>query len=320
MKLIVQIPCWNEEEVLAQTIEDIPRRIPGVAKVEILIIDDGSTDGTIKVAERCGVEHIVRLRGHKGLAKAFAIGIETALRLGADIIVNTDADNQYKGEDIVNLIQPILEKRADVVIGVRDIHKQKEFGWIKKKMQKIGSWVVRRLSGTDIQDVTSGFRAYTAEAATKINVISEYSYTLETIIQGERVGLVFAQVPVRTNAKRRESRLFKNIWYYILRSIATIAKVYTIYRPLRVFFSSGFAMFFLGFLIGLRYLYFFLMGNGKGHVQSLILSSILIILGFQMFVVGLLANIISANRFLIENILRKVRKMELKGLKAEREQ
>ncbi|OQX53336.1 MAG: glycosyl transferase [Candidatus Omnitrophica bacterium 4484_213] len=311
MKLIVQIPCWNEEKVLAQTIQDIPKEIPGIARVEILIIDDGSSDNTVNVAKECGVEYIVRLTNHRGLAKAFATGIDNCLRMGADIIVNTDADNQYKGADIPKLIQPILNGRADVVIGVRNIHEQKEFTPIKKKMQKLGSWVVRKLSGTDIKDVTSGFRAYSADAAIKINIISEYSYTLETIIQAGRIGIAFSQVPIKTNAKTRESRLFKNTCHYILRSIATIVKVYTIYRPLRVFWTLGFVIFFIGFLIGLRFLYFFLAGNSTGHVQSLILASILIILGFQMFVVGLVANIISANRFLIENILIKIKKIEL---------
>jgi len=311
LKLIIQIPCWNEEKVLSRTIRDIPKEITGIAKIEILIIDDGSIDNTVNVAKECGAKHIVKFTNHRGLAKAFAAGIDASLKLDPDIIVHTDADNQYKGADIPKLIQPILDGKADMVIGVRNISKQKEFSLIKKKMQKLGSWVVRKLSGINIKDATSGFRAYSADAAIKINIMSEYSYTLESIIQAGKAGIAFLQVPIETNAKTRESRLFKNMWHYVFYSIATIIKVYVIYQPLRVFFTLGFIIFFAGFLIGLRFLYFFLIGNGGGHIQSLILTAILLILSFQMFVLGLVTNIISANRFLAENILVKVKKMGL---------
>jgi len=225
LKLIVQIPCWNEEKTLPQTIRDIPRKIPGITMVEILIIDDGSTDNTIAVAKECGVEHIVHFANHKGLAKAFAAGIEACLKFGADVIVNTDADNQYNGADIPKLIQPILNRSAEMVIGTRNIHEHKEFPYIKKQLQKLGSWVVMKLSGTKIKDATSGFRAYNKNAAVRINVMTEYSYTLETIIQAGRTGVTLSQVPIRVNPKTRESRLFKNIWQYLKRSIWTILRV-----------------------------------------------------------------------------------------------
>jgi len=313
LKLIIQIPCWNEEERLAQTLRDIPKEINGIREIETLVIDDGSTDRTVEIAKECKVNHIVGFSNHKGLARTFAAGIETSLKLGADIIVNTDADNQYNSKDMPKLIQPILSNKADMVIGIRDIDGQKHFSLIKKILQKIGSWVVRKLSGTEIKDTTSGFRAYTSDAAVKINVISNYSYTLETIIQAGRTGATIAQVPITTNTKTRKSKLFKNTWQYILYSIATILKAYTIYQPLKIFFSLGITIFAIGFLIGCRYLYFFLTGTGAGgHIQSLILASILIILGFQISILGLLANLISANRFLIENILVKTKDKELK--------
>lgn len=311
LKLIIQIPCLNEEKVLPLTIRDIPKEIPGISRVEILVINDGSSDRTVEVARECGVEHIVNFTNHKGLARAFAVGLDTCLALGADIIVNTDADNQYKGSDIPKLIQPILKNKADMVIGTRNIREHKEFSYVKKQLQKLGSWVVRKLSDTKIKDTTSGFRAYNVNAAVKINVMTDYSYTLETIIQAGRTGIALGQVPIETNPKTRESRLFKNIWQYIKRSIWTILRVYTIYQPLRVFFTLGFGIFFAGFLTGCRFLYFYLLGNGDGHIQSLILAAILIILGFQIFVLGLLANMISANRFLVENISMKIRKKEL---------
>lgn len=310
IKLVVQVPCLNEEKTLPLTLQRIPRNIPGVSKVEILIIDDGSTDRTIEIANASGVDHVVRFANHKGLARAFAAGLEKCVELGADIIVNTDADNQYEGGDIPKLIEPILKGEADIVVGVRNIRQHQEFSFAKKQLQKLGSWVVRKLSGTKIKDATSGFRAYSREAAIRMNVLSDYSYTLETIIQAGRMDMAISQVPIRTNPKTRESRLFKNVFYYIKRSVATMLKVYIVYQPLKVFFSIGSLVFFSGLLIGCRFLYFFLMGQRAGHIQSLILASILIMLGFQIFVLGLLAHLISANRFLSENILLKVKRIE----------
>lgn len=310
LKLIVQIPCLNEEGTLPETVRDIPRNIPGIAKVEVLIIDDGSTDRTVEVAKECGVEHVVRFTRHRGLARAFSAGLDTCLKLNADIIVNTDADNQYKGEGISKLVQPILEGNADMVIGVRNIREHKEFSFVKKQLQKLGSLVVRKLSGTKIKDTTSGFRAYNVNAATRMNVMTDYSYTLETIIQAGRTGIALEQVSIDINPKTRESRLFKSMWQYVKRSVWTIVRVYTIYQPLQVFFTLGSIIFFAGFLLGSRFLYFCLMGDGSGHIQSLILSAVLLILGFQVFVLGLLANLISANRFLVESVLMKAKKRE----------
>lgn len=320
MKLIVQIPCLNEEKTLPITVRDIPRKIEGIDKVEILIIDDGSTDRTVEVAKEIGVDHIVRFRNRKGLARAFMSGIDASLKLGADIIVNTDGDNQYKGEDIPKLIKPILDGKADFVMGERNIDSNPDFSPIKKRLQRLGSWVVRQFSETDIPDTTSGFRAYSREAALNINVVSPYTYTLETIIQAGKKHMAITSVPIGTNRKLRESRLFSSIFQYIERSITTIIRMYTMYQPLRVFFYVGTTIFSIGFLIGLRFLYFYLTGSGAGHVQSLILSAVLLILGFQLFMMGLIGDIISSNRRLIEDILYRVKKAELpKKSKAKKE-
>ncbi len=311
MKLIVQIPCLNEEKTLPITVKDIPRNIPGVEKVEILIINDGSTDRTVDVARELGVDHIVHIPKTKGLANGFKSGLDACLRLGADIIVNTDGDNQYKGSDIPKLIQPILEHKAEMVIGDRQIDTISHFSDTKKFLQKFGSWVVRQASATDVPDTTSGFRAYNREAALKINVLSEFTYTLETIIQAGQKNIIVSHVPIGTNGKLRESRLFSSIGQYIKRSMGTILRIYTMYRPLRVFLRLGSLLFGSGVLIGMRYIYFLIQGGGQGHVQSLILSAILIMLGFQVSVFGLMADLIAANRKLNEETLYRVRKMEL---------
>ena len=311
MKLIVQIPCFNEEETLPITVKDIPRNIKGIDKVEVLVIDDGSTDRTSEVAKELGVEHIVRFNKNKGLAKAFSTGLDACLKLGADIIVNTDADNQYKGEDIPKLIKPILEGKADIVVGDRQIDTIKDFSFMKKKLQKIGSLVVRHVSGTDIPDATSGFRAFSREAALNINVLSPFTYTLETIIEAGNKGMVIIGVPIRTNPKCRESRLYKNIGQYIVRSIITIIRIYTMYQPLKTFFYVGGLVFFAGFLLGLRFLYFYLIGNGAGHIQSLILAAVLLIAGFMIIMIGLVADIVSFNRKMVEDVLCRIKKMEV---------
>jgi len=312
MKLIVQIPCYNEEETLPVTVADIPREVPGVDEVEILIIDDGSTDRTVEVARECGVDHIVRLAGNKGLAIAFRAGMDACLQRGADIIVNTDGDNQYCGADIANLVQPIVRGEADMVIGERPIDTIEHFSFLKKKLQRLGSWVIRQVSGTDVPDATSGFRAFSREAAFRLNVVSRFSYTLESIIQAGSRGFSIASVPIRTNEKLRESRLFKNMWSYIANSTTTILRIYAMYKPLRVFSAIAGVLFAGGLLIGLRFLYYYFSADrGEGHIQSLILAAILIILGFQTFVTGLLSDIIASNRRLTEDQLYHLRKHTL---------
>lgn len=311
MKLIIQIPCLNEEESLPNTLSAIPKQIPGVDIVEILIIDDGSTDRTLEVARRLGVHHTVRFTKRKGLARAFYAGLDAALKAGADIIVNTDADGQYKGEDIPRLIQPIMEGRADIVIGNRDIENVRQFSWIKKRLQRIGSAVVRQLSGSTIADATTGFRAYNKEAALKLNIVSDYTYTIESIIQAEHKDLAIANIVIQTNEVKRRSRLFKSIPEYLKRSAATIIRVYSMFNPFRLFLTLGMFFLFVGGLIGCRFLFYYLLGVGGGKIQSLILAAAMLIIGFQLLIVGLVADLISANRRLIEDILLRVKKIEL---------
>jgi len=308
LKLIVQIPCFDEETTLPETLRDIPRHISGVDQIEILVIDDGSTDQTSQVARECGVEHVVRFKVNQGLARGFMVGLQTALHLGADIIVNTDADNQYSGGDIPKLIQPILEGRADVVIGDREVESIRHFSTTKKFLQRVGSWVVRVASGTRIPDAPSGFRAFSREAALRTNIVSGYTYTLETIIQAGHNRLAIAHVPVRTNPKTRESRLISNIWKYIWISASTIIRTYAMYQPLRFFSTIGVIIFTIGLIISARYLYYMYIGEGAGHLQSLILAAVLMMLGFQTIVMGLISDLIAANRRLSEEIVYRLRK------------
>ena len=315
MKLVIQIPCYNEAETLPVTLKALPARLEGVDRIETLIIDDGSTDNTSEVARAHGVDHIVRMTKNQGLAKAFMAGIDACLRLDADIIVNTDADNQYHADDIGRLIKPIVEKKADVVIGDRNTNGIRHFSWMKKRLQSLGSWVVRQVSGTQITDATSGFRALSREAALNMNVLSRFTYTLETIIQAGKKNLAITDVKIRTNAKTRSSRLFSNNWSYIKQSIATMTRIYTLYEPLKTFSYIGGIIFGLGFIIGLRFLYFYIIEGGQGHIQSLILAAVLLIVGFQVFVIGLLADIIGFNRQLIESVLYRIRKLETDGKK-----
>jgi len=311
MKLIIQIPCHNEEMSLPVTLKDLPERIVGIDEIETLVIDDGSTDATAAVAEREGVDHIVRLPFKRGLAEAFRKGLEKSLELGADIIVNTDGDNQYNGEDIAKLVAPILDKKAEIVVGCRDIFTIKHFSLLKKILQNVGSRVVRRFSKTDIPDVTSGFRAYSRDAALRINVFSTYTYTLETIIQAGRKEIPMISVGIRTNEKLRESRLIKSLPSYVIRSVATILRVYLMYEPMRFFVKTGSLIISISFLIGLRYMYFFFFGAKRGgHLQSLLLGAVLFIAGFLLIAIGLLADIIAANRKLNEETLFRVRKRE----------
>lgn len=318
MKLIIQIPCYNEEKTLPVTIRDLPKEIPGVDKIEYLIIDDGSTDRTVEVARELGVHHIVKQPRNRGLAMAFMTGIDACLRLGADIIVNTDGDNQYKGQDIAKLIQPILEGRAEMVVGDRQTDTIEHFSPLKKKLQKFGSWVVRKASRSNVIDTTSGFRAYSRDAAMRLNVISEYSYTLETLIEAGSRKAAIENVQIGTNEKLRESRLFDSMWGYIKKSGATIIRIYSMYRPLQVFLTMGLISFFIGFLIGVRFLYFYFNGRGSGHIQSLILASILITTGFQLGVFGLLADAIAANRKINDELLYRIKRLEYDIAKKEK--
>jgi glycosyltransferase involved in cell wall biosynthesis len=311
VKLIIQIPCLNEELSLPITLEDLPKQIEGIDSIETLIIDDGSTDKTVEVAKKLGVHHVLQFTNNKGLAKAFISGINQSLKLGADIIVNTDADNQYFGGDIVKLIQPILKKDADIVVGDRQVETIRHFSPIKIFLQKFGSWVVRQLSGTEVPDATSGFRAYSRDAALQLNVVSDFTYTIETIISAGKKNLAIAHIPVKTNTKLRESRLFPSIRVYLQRSLVTMLKVYSMYRPLRLFTLAGGTTFLLGFAIGCRYLFFFFMGQTEGHIQSLILSAILLIVGFQIIMMGIAAELISVNRQLLEDIQVRIKKDEL---------
>lgn len=292
-KLIIQIPCFNEEATLPVTIRDIPRKITGISKIEILIIDDGSTDRTVEVAKSLGVDHIVKFPKNKGLAEAFKAGIDACLKLGADIIVNTDADNQYKGSDIPKLIEPILNGEYDMIVGDRKTDNIPHFSRTKKFFQRFGSSVVRKLSQTEVPDTTSGFRAYSRDAVLRLNIVSEFTYTLETIIQAGHKKLAVGHVVIGTNGKLRESRLFKSITSYMRRSAKTIVRIYTMYRPMKVFILAGAASLLSGLLLGLRFLYFYVSGSGNGHIQSLILSAVLMIVGFQLGTLGLIADLIS---------------------------
>lgn len=310
MKLIIQIPCYNEEKTLGVTYRDLPRRLDGVDEIEYLIINDGSTDRTVEVARELGFHHIVSFKRNKGLAKGFMAGLDACLHLGADIIVNTDADNQYCGADIERLVRPILDGKADIVIGERPIDQTEHFSWKKKKFQHLGSWVVRVASGTDIPDAPSGFRAYSREAALRLNVTNAYTYTLETIIQAGQDRIAMTSVPIRTNGELRPSRLFTSMGRYMRRSATVIVRSFMMYRPLKFFTLIGGVMCLLGVLLGVRYLFFLFADGSAGHVQSLILAAILMIMGFQTIVMGLLSDIIAANRKILEDVQYRVRKMD----------
>ena len=318
LKLIIQIPAYNEASTLPQTLRDLPRSLPGVDAVEVLVVDDGSTDRTAQVARELGVHHVVRLQQHQGLAAAFTTGLETALQRGADIIVNTDADNQYAGEDIARLVQPILEGKADIVVGDRGVATLEHFSPVKRLLQKWGSWVVGRAAGIPIPDATSGFRAFTREAALRLTVLGEYTYTLETLIQAGARSMTVVYVPIRTNPQTRPSRLIRSITSFVALSAVTIVRFYTMYRPLRVFMTLGGILIAGGVALGLRFLSFFLLNRGAGHVQSLILAAILTIVGFQVCLIGLVADLIQMNRKMLEEILYRVRKMELQAGEDER--
>ena len=309
MKLIIQIPCYNEAETLEVALNDLPKHIDGVDEIEYLIINDGSKDNTVQVAKDWGVHHIVNFRCNKGLAKGFMAGLDACLEAGADIIVNTDADNQYCGEDIAKLIAPILKEEADIVIGERPIDSIEHFSFIKKKLQHLGSWVVRKASNTDIPDAPSGFRAFSRDAAMRVNVVNDYTYTLETIVQAGRNKMAITSVPIRTNPELRESRLFHSMWSYVKKSVLTILRAFMWYKPLYCFGLVSSIPTIIGLGVGIRFLVYFFNGRGNGHVQSLILACTLLIIGFITFVIGLLADVIAANRKILEDTQYQIRKL-----------
>lgn len=311
MKLIIQIPCYNEAEALPATLADLPRQVPGFSSVEWLVIDDGSSDDTAGVARRCGADHLVSFTKNQGLARGFLAGLDACLKLGADVIVNTDADNQYAAADIPLLTAPVLEGKADIVVGQRPIDSIDSFSPVKKLLQKAGSAVVRLVSRTSIPDAPSGFRAMSREAALRLNVFNEYTYTLETIIQAGQKNLAITSVPVRVNRTMRPSRLVKSIPSYINKSVVTIVRIFVVYKAFRFFIVLGLTSFSVGVLAGVRFLYYYFTGDGAGHIQSLIFASILLGVGFQTMLTAFLADLLAVNRRLMEDVQYRVKKMEI---------
>ena len=316
MKLIIQIPCYNEEQTLPVTLQDLPKHIEGIDEIEVLIVDDGSTDHTLEAAQKHGVNHIVRLTSNQGLARAFAAGLDASLKLGADIIVNTDADNQYFGGDIPKLVQPILERKADIVVGDRQTDSIEHFSYLKKKLQKLGTRVIRKISQTEVRDATSGFRAYSRHAALKIHVFSDFTYTLDTIIQAGKKNLIISSVPVRTNEPLRESRLFNSIWTYLRKAVVIIIRIFSIYRPFRAFSLIGSLFLAAGITLGLRYIYYIFIQHEahRTYIQSVVLSGTLLVVGVLIIVIGFIAYLISVNREISEDILARVKRLEIEAL------
>lgn len=310
MKLIIQIPCYNEAETLPETVADLPRSLPGVDVIEYLVIDDGSRDGTADIAAAQGVHHVVRLARNRGLANAFATGLEASLAQGADIVVNTDADNQYCGEDIARLVEPIVAGVADLVVGDRQVSDVATFSPVKRTLQRFGSWVVSQAAELSVPDAASGFRAMTRETALHMLVLSTYSYTLETLIHAGARRLEVVHVPIRTNAPTRPSRLMRHLPHFLSNSAATIVRAYTLYRPLRVFATLGLVTLLIGVVIGLRFVYFYIVDGGAGHIQSLILAAILCIIGFQTLLIGLVADLVGFNRKIMEEVLYRLRRQD----------
>jgi glycosyltransferase involved in cell wall biosynthesis len=312
VKLIIQIPCLNEEEALPVTLADLPRSVPGFDVVEWLVIDDGSTDRTIEVARAHGVDHIVRLTSNKGLAQGFQAGLDASLKLGADVIVNTDADNQYNAADIPKLVAPITRGNADLVIGDREVMTIEHFSGIKKWLQRLGSWVVRQASDTTVPDTTSGFRAYNREAALQVQVVSRFTYTLETVIQAGKMLVAIDHVPIRTNPKMRESRLFGSTWGYVRTNAAAIFRVYSQYEPLRVFLAAAGVVGLAALIVWARFAVLFISGHGQGHVQSVVLGSMLFVVAVQLAALGVIGDLLAANRVLIQRTMERTRRIELK--------
>jgi glycosyltransferase involved in cell wall biosynthesis len=312
VKLIIQIPCLNEEETLPVTLSELPRSVPGFETVEWLVIDDGSTDRTIEVARAHGVDHIVRLTNNKGLAQGFQAGLDAALKLGADVIVNTDADNQYSAADIPKLVEPIIRGDADMVIGDREVMTIEHFSGVKKLLQRLGSWIVRRASDTTVPDTTSGFRAYNREAALQVQVVSRFTYTLETVIQAGKMLVAIDHVPIRTNPKMRESRLFSSVSSYVRTNAASIFRIYTQYEPLRVFLAAAAVVGLAALIVWGRFAILFITGHGQGHVQSVVLGSMLFVVAVQLAALGVIGDLLAANRVLIQRTMERTRRIELK--------
>jgi glycosyltransferase involved in cell wall biosynthesis len=310
LKLIIQVPCYNEADTLEIALNALPKRIKGIDKIEVLIVNDGSTDKTVEVAENWGVNHIVNFTSNQGLAKGFIAGLDRCIKEGADIIVNTDADNQYEAKDIKVLVEPILRKEADIVVGTRPINETRHFSIVKKILQRFGSWVVRVASNTNVQDAPSGFRAMSRDAAMRLNVYNEYTYTLETIIQAGQKNMAIISVPIRTNEDLRPSRLLSSIPMYLKKSIGTIIRIFITYRPVRFFSSIGIVLFVAGFALGVRWITLYLAGTSGTHVPSLVLASILMLSGFMSILSGFMSDLIATNRKLLEEIQYRVRKLE----------
>ena len=310
MKLIIQIPCFNEETSLPIALARLPREVAGVDTVEWLIIDDGSSDRTREVAREHGVDHIVGFANNRGLAKGFMLGLHACIERGADIIVNTDADDQYNADDIPALIKPILEGKADIVVGERPISSIAHFSPVKKFLQKLGSWVMGKVSGTTVKDAPSGFRAMSRDAASRLNVFSNYTYTLETLIQAGQKNMSVMSVPVRVNRDLRPSRLVRSIFSYVTRSIATMVRIAVVYRPFRFFLTVASVFMGLGFAFGLRFLYFYVNGDGGGHVQSVVLATTLVLIGVQTVLLAFVADLQSVNRRLLEELLEAERRRQ----------
>lgn len=311
MKLIIQIPCFNEAEQLPRTLADLPREVAGFDAVEWLIVDDGSTDATIEVAQAHGIDHVVRLTNNKGLAAGFQAGLDACLKLGADVIVNTDADNQYHGGDVATLVRPIVDGHADMVVGDREVTNIEHFSWLKKSLQRLGSWVVRQASSTSVPDTTSGFRAYNREAAIQILVVSKFTYTLETIIQAGKLLVAIDHVPIRTNPKTRESRLFPSMWAYVRRNAISIFRIYAQYEPLRVFWSLAAVMGLAALALWIRFVVSYAEGSGRGHVQSLILGAVLFIAAVVLWALGVIGDLLAAQRVMTQKTFERVRRIEL---------
>ena len=312
MKLIIQIPCLNEEQTLPATVADLPRQIEGIDEIELLVIDDGSTDRTVAVSRVCGVEHIVRLTNNKGLAAGFQAGLDACLKLGADVVVNTDADNQYSGADVAKLVAPILAGEADMVVGDRQVSQIEHFSDSKKGLQRLGSWVVRRLSGTEITDTTSGFRAYNREAALQLSVVDNYTYTLESLIQAGKMLVAVDQVTVATNPKTRESRLFDSTGAYVRRNGPAILRIYARYEPLRAFATAGLLVALLALIAWMPFLIDWIFnGHSNGHIQSLILGAVLFIAAVQLFALGVIGDLLAGQRVMTQRVFERVRRVEL---------